>query len=50
MVPMAIPVFGGMTLALITLFVVPTCYCGLKQLKWRWGLPDADFAIDLDDE
>jgi len=44
MVPMAIPVFGGMALALITLFVVPTCYCGLKQLKWRWGLPDADFA------
>jgi hypothetical protein len=23
---------------------VPTCYCGLKQLKWRLGLPDADFA------
>lgn len=43
MVPMAIPVFGGMMLELITLFVVPTCYCGLKQLKWRWHLPDADF-------
>jgi len=44
MVPMAIPVFGGMVLALVSIFVVPTCYCGLKQLKWRLGLSDRDFA------
>ncbi|MCB9851660.1 MAG: efflux RND transporter permease subunit [Phycisphaerales bacterium] len=44
MVPMAIPVFGGMLVELITLFVVPVCYCGLKQMKWRFGLPDQDFA------
>ena len=44
MTPMALPVFGGMFVALVTLFVVPACYCGLKQLKWRLGLPDADFA------
>jgi len=44
MVPMAIPVFGGMAVVLISLFVVPTCYCGFKQLKWRLGLPDQDFA------
>ncbi|HPF39377.1 MAG TPA: efflux RND transporter permease subunit [Phycisphaerae bacterium] len=44
MVPMAIPVFGGMLVELVTLFVVPVCYCGLKQLKWRFGLPDQDFA------
>lgn len=44
MVPMAIPVFGGMLLELVTLFVVPTCYCGLKQLKWRLRMPDGDFA------
>jgi Cu(I)/Ag(I) efflux system membrane protein CusA/SilA len=44
MTPMALPVFGGMFVALVTLFVVPSCYCGLKQLKWRLGLPDADFA------
>ncbi len=43
MVPMALPVFGGMAVALITLFVVPVCYCGLKQLKWTWRLPDRDF-------
>ena len=43
MTPMAIPVFGGMAVVLVSLFVVPTCYCGLKQLKWRLGLPDPDF-------
>ncbi|MCP4149245.1 MAG: efflux RND transporter permease subunit, partial [bacterium] len=31
MVPMAIPSFGGMTIALLTLFVVPVSYCWLKE-------------------
>jgi Cu(I)/Ag(I) efflux system membrane protein CusA/SilA len=44
MVPIALPVFGGMVVALVAVFVVPASYCGLKQLKWRWGLPDPDFA------
>ena len=44
MVPMAIPVFGGMVFALISIFVVPACYCGIKQVKWRLGWPDDDFA------
>ncbi|MGD2107841.1 MAG: efflux RND transporter permease subunit [Phycisphaerae bacterium] len=44
MVPMAIPVFGGMAFAVLTIFVVPACYCGLKESKWRLGLPDRDFA------
>jgi Cu(I)/Ag(I) efflux system membrane protein CusA/SilA len=47
MVPMAIPVFGGMALALVSIFVVPTCYCGIKQLKWRLRLADADFSNEL---
>ncbi len=33
MVPMAIPSFGGMTVVLITLFVVPTLYCAVEELK-----------------
>jgi Cu(I)/Ag(I) efflux system membrane protein CusA/SilA len=33
MIPMAIPVFGGMTIALITLFVVPVLYCWREE--WR---------------
>ncbi len=43
MAPMALPVFGGMAVGLISLFVVPTCYCALKQWKWRLGLRDQDF-------
>jgi len=44
MTPMALPVFGGMVAQLVSLFVVPVCYCAIKELKWRWGLRDPDFA------
>ena len=44
MTPMALPVFGGMVVALVTILVVPTCYCAIKQAKWKLGLPDQDFA------
>lgn len=37
---MALPVIGGMTLELITLFVVPLVYCGFKELKLRFGFHD----------
>ncbi len=32
MVPMAVPVFGGMLMALITLFIVPLLYCWQKEI------------------
>ena len=32
MVPMAIPIFGGMLVALITLFIVPLLYCWRKEI------------------
>ncbi|WPJ97213.1 efflux RND transporter permease subunit [Coraliomargarita algicola] len=35
MVPMAIPSFGGMLLAIITIFVVPVLYCGLAEIEHR---------------
>ena len=35
MVPMAIPSFGGMCLALLTIFVVPVLYCGLSELSFK---------------
>jgi Cu(I)/Ag(I) efflux system membrane protein CusA/SilA len=31
MVPMAIPSFGGMTIALITIYVVPVLYCARQE-------------------
>ncbi len=40
---MAIPVFGGMVVELVTLFVVPVVYCGYMEFKWNAGLPDARF-------
>lgn len=43
MTPMALPVFGGMLVALISIFVVPTCYCAIKQAKWKLGMADEDF-------
>ncbi|MEZ5275549.1 MAG: efflux RND transporter permease subunit [Opitutaceae bacterium] len=36
MVPMAIPTFGGMLLAILTIFIVPVLYCGLEELKLRF--------------
>lgn len=33
MVPMAIPSFGGMCIALITLFVVPVLYCAVEEKR-----------------
>jgi Cu(I)/Ag(I) efflux system membrane protein CusA/SilA len=33
MVPMAIPSFGGMTVAVVTVFVVPVLYCWVKELR-----------------
>lgn len=35
MIPMAIPTFGGMLFAIITIFVVPVLYCGLEEFKAR---------------
>jgi Cu(I)/Ag(I) efflux system membrane protein CusA/SilA len=46
MKPMAIPSVGGMTVALITLFIVPCCYAWLKEFKWRFGIKDRYFDVD----
>jgi len=35
MVPMAIPSFGGMTIALLTVFVVPVLYCSVEEYRFR---------------
>jgi copper/silver efflux system protein len=40
---MALPVFGGMCMGLMTFFVVPVLYCGYKELKMRAGLHDPDW-------
>jgi len=35
MVPMAIPSFGGMTIEILTMLVVPVLYCSVKEFKLR---------------
>jgi len=39
MQPMAIPSVGGMSVALITVFVIPCCYCWVKELQFRRQFP-----------
>jgi Cu(I)/Ag(I) efflux system membrane protein CusA/SilA len=36
MVPMAIPSFGGMLLALLSIFVVPVLYSAWAELRLKW--------------
>lgn len=38
MKPMAIPTVGGMSVVLITIFVVPCCYCALMEFRLRRGI------------
>ncbi|MFH2050112.1 MAG: efflux RND transporter permease subunit [bacterium] len=35
MVPMAIPSFGGMTVVVFTVFLVPVLYCAIEELKLK---------------
>ena len=37
MIPMAIPAFGGMSVALLTLFIVPVLYCWRMERRARRG-------------
>jgi len=39
---MALPVFGGMAVELVTLFVVPVVFCGYKEFALVSGLNDHD--------
>lgn len=40
-VPMALPGFGGMTIDIITIFVVPTIYCIVKEAEFKRSLASA---------
>lgn len=41
---MAWPIFGGMFVAMLTLFVVPVVFCAFKELKMTLGLDDRHWA------
>jgi len=42
MVPMAIPTFGGMSLEVVTMLVVPVLYCGIKEFQLKKGMKAAE--------
>jgi len=42
MVPMAIPSFGGMTVVLITVFLVPVLYCALAERRLKKELAETE--------
>jgi Cu(I)/Ag(I) efflux system membrane protein CusA/SilA len=44
MVPMAIPSFGGMTIEIMTMFVVPVLYCAVQEWKLHHRVADSRFA------
>jgi Cu(I)/Ag(I) efflux system membrane protein CusA/SilA len=39
MVPMAVPIFGGMVIALMTMFVVPVLFCMIKEISSKPSNP-----------
>ncbi len=43
MVPMAIPSFGGMTIEIVTMLVVPVLYCWTMEWKLKLGIDDPKF-------
>jgi Cu(I)/Ag(I) efflux system membrane protein CusA/SilA len=44
MVPMAIPSFGGMLIAIMTMFIVPVLYCSVQEWKIKFKIQDPRFA------
>ena len=39
--PMAVPIFGGMLIELLTMFVVPTLYCAYREVAAKKKQPEA---------
>jgi len=47
MVPMAIPSVGGMTIAVLTMLVVPVLYCTIKEFRKHTGLRDVAIILTI---
>lgn len=44
MIPLALPMVGGLTIELLSLFVLPVCYCLMKEVLWRSGARKGHFV------
>ncbi len=47
MVPMAIPSFGGMTIEILTMLVVPVLYCAVQEFKLKSASRKKVFSISI---
>lgn len=36
MIPIALPAVGGLSIELLSLFVLPVCYSAYRETQWRW--------------
>ena len=45
MVPMAIPSFGGMTIEILTMLVVPVLYCMIQEFKLKLTSQGTNFSV-----
>lgn len=46
MIPIALPAIGGLTIELLSLFVLPVSYCMMKEWLWRLGIRKGHFVVD----
>jgi len=37
MIPIALPAIGGLSIELLSLFVLPVCYCLYQEFRWRFA-------------
>ncbi|NOS99986.1 MAG: efflux RND transporter permease subunit [Phycisphaerales bacterium] len=45
MIPIALPSIGGLTIELLSLFVLPVSYCAMKEGLWRMGVRKGHFMM-----
>lgn len=43
MIPIALPAVGGLSIELLSLFVLPVCYCWYKEVLWKLGMRRGHF-------
>ena len=46
MIPIALPSIGGLSIELLSLFVLPVCYSMYKEMLWRFGKREGNFVVE----
>ena len=46
MIPLGLPTVGGLTIELLSLFVLPVTYCLYKEILWRAGVRKGHFVTE----